>query len=79
MNSLDTPDDLVKDLFAVYNKSPVDKVIREAQARGEVIDGDPYTIHTLFWLNLHTTICYCFNYKLEYPPTEWFLQVIRKR
>ena len=79
ITSLDTPEDVIKELFEMYHKSPTEKIIKEAQAKGEVIDGDPYTVHSLFWINTINTICYCYTYELEYPPTEWFLQIVRKR
>ena len=43
------------------------------------MEGDPYAIHSLFWFNMFEVICHCFMHKLDYPPNEWFLQVIRKR
>ena len=79
MTSRDTPDDILKELYDEYAKSPVQKMITEGQSRGEIIEGDPYVIHAMFWLNMIQTIDYCYNNKLEYPSTEWFLQIIRKR
>ena len=79
ITSLDTPEEILKDLIDIYHKSPVDRIIRDAQAKGEVIDGDPYTVHSLFWINMINTICYCYINKLDYPPTDWFLKIIRKR
>lgn len=79
MKSLDTPDDVLRDMYAVYDNSPVRNIIIEGQKKGEIIDGDPYAIHSLFWFNMFEVICHCFTHKLDYPPTEWFLQVIRKR
>ena len=72
-------DDILKELYDEYAKSPVQKMITEGQSRGEIIEGDPYVIHAMFWLNMIRTIDYCYNNKLEYPSTEWFLQIIRKR
>ena len=79
INSLDTPEEVFRDMMEIYHRSPVNRIIKEAQSRGEVIDGDPYAVHSLFWINMANTICYCFNNKLDYPPTEWFLQIIRRR
>ena len=79
MKSLDTPDDIIKDLYTVYDNSPVSQMIIEGQKNGEVMEGDPYAIHSLFWFNMFEVICHCFMHKLDYPPNEWFLQVIRKR
>ena len=79
MTSLDTPDDVLDELFSIYHKSPVDRIITEGQNRMEIIDGDPYVIHTMFWMNMQNTICYCYDHSLDYPPTEWFLQLIRRR
>ena len=79
MTSMDTPEAILKEVFDYYKDSPVQKMITEGQQRGEIIDGDPYVIHTMFWLNMINTISYCYNNKLEYPSTEWFLQIIRKR
>ena len=79
MKSLDTPDDIIKDLYTVYDNSPVSQMISEGQKNGEVMEGDPYAIHSLFWFNMFEVICHCFMHKLDYPPNEWFLQVIRKK
>ncbi len=76
--SLDTPEDIHKVLYKMYSDSPIEKIIKEAQARGEVLEGEPYLLHSLFWQNMNTVICYCYNNKIDYPPTEWFLQLIRK-
>ena len=78
IKSLDTPDDVLRDLYTVYEASPVDSIILEGQNKGEIIDGDPYAIHSLFWFNMFEVICHCYIHKLDYPPNEWFLQVIRK-
>lgn len=78
MTSLDSPEDILKDLYEIYRKSPVDEIIIKGQEKGEIIDGEPYDIHTLFWSTLCNTFCYCFNNKLKIPDTDWFLQVIRK-
>ena len=79
ITSLDTPDVVLSEVIGMYHKTPVEKIISEAQAKGELIEGDPYSVHSLFWINMITTICFCFIYKLDYPPTEWFLQVVRRR
>lgn len=79
ITSLDTPDEALKDTMEIYHRSPIEKIIREAQARGDVIDGDPYLLHGMFWMNMINAICFCYNNKLTYPPTEWFLQIIRRR
>ena len=79
ITSLDTPDDILQELYALYEKSPVEKIILEAQAKGEVIEGDPYAIHGLFWHITFNTISTCYNNKLDYPPIEWFVDIIRKR
>ena len=76
--SLDTPDDVLKELHEIYNGSSVNDLITEAQKKNEVIDGDPYIIHTLFWINMHNVIRFCFDHNLDYPPTDWFLDVIKK-
>ena len=78
ITSLDTPDDIMKELMDMYDTTPVKELILEGQMKGELIDGDPYLIHALFWCNMQNTICYCFNHKLDYPPTEWFLEIVRK-
>ena len=78
ITSLDTPDDVLKELNDIYLGSPVKELLMEGQNKGEVIDGDTYAIHALFWSNMQNTICYCYNHKLDYPPTEWFLEIIRK-
>ena len=79
LTSKDTPADITKIAYTAYNESPVEKMIKEGQKRGEIINGDPYDIHTLFWVNMNNTICYCFNHGLEFPSTDWFLQIIRRR
>ena len=79
MTSRDTPDDVLKEMYDNYAKTAIQKMISEGQSRGEIIDGDPYVIHTMFWLNTINTISYCYNNRLEYPSTEWFLQIMRKR
>ena len=78
ITSLDTPEDVIKELLEMYHKTPTEKIVKDAQAKGDVLDGDPFTVQSLFWINMINTICFCFTYKLDYPPTEWFLQVIRK-
>ena len=79
LTSLDTPEDVIRELLDYYHKAPVDRIIKDAQEKGEVIEGDPYAVHSLFWINMINTICFCYTNKLDYPPTSWFLQVIRKR
>ena len=79
MTSRDTPDDVLKDMYEAFHRSDVGNIISEGQRKGEIMDGDPYAIHTLFWLSMIQIISYCYNNKLEYPSTEWFLQIIRKR
>ena len=79
MKSLDTPDDVIRDMYAVYDSSPVSAMITEGQKKGEVMDGDPYSIHSLFWFTMFEVICHCYTHKLDYPPTEWFLRLIRKK
>ena len=79
ITSLDTPDDVLQELLGMYHKSPTEKIVKEAQSKGEIIEGDPYMVQSLFWINMINTVCFCFTYKLDYPPTEWFLQVIRRR
>ncbi len=78
MTSFDTPDDVLKDVIDIYHKSPVGSIIAEGQKRGEVMDGDPYIIHTLFWTNAFNTVYICYKNELEYPPTDWFIDIIRK-
>ena len=78
ITSLDTPDDVMKELMEMYKSTPVKELILDGQKKGELIDGDPYMIHALFWSNMQNTICFCFNHKLDYPSTEWFLEIVRK-
>ncbi len=78
MRSLDTPDEIIKELYVFYKNGPVESMILEGQDKGEVIDGDPYAIHCLFWCNLFDVICHCYMHKLDYPSNEWFIDVIRK-
>jgi hypothetical protein len=78
MTSFDTPDDVLKEVYDLYHKSPVGSIIAEGQKRGEVMDGDPYIIHTLFWTNAFNTVYICYKNELEYPPTDWFIDIIRK-
>ena len=78
MKSLDTPDDILRELFSFYEGSPVGNIIADGQNKGEIIEGDPYAIHSLFWCNVFDVICHCFVHKLDYPPNEWFLDIIRK-
>ena len=78
ITSLDTPDSIVKELHEIYNGSSVNDIITEGQRKQEVIDGDPYIIHAMFWGNMHNTIRFCFEHKVDYPPTEWFLELIRR-
>ena len=78
ITSLDTPDDVMKELMDIYQGSPVKELVIEGQKKGELIEGDPYLVHALFWSNMQNIICYCFNHKLDYPPTEWFLDIVRK-
>ena len=79
IKSLDTPDDVLQDLYNYYLSTPVEKIIIEGQRKGEVIGGDPYAIHTLFWFNMFDVLYHCRVHRLDYPPTEWFLNVIRKQ
>ena len=79
VTSKDTPDNSKERLHSFYNDSPVEMMIKEGQKRGDVIAGDPYIINKIFWINMIDNICYCFENKLEYPSSEWFLQTIRKR
>ena len=79
IKSLDTPDDVLRELYTIYISSPVQAIIMEGQKKGEIIDGDPYAIHSLFWFNMFEVLCHCYMHKLDYPKTEWFLQVIKKR
>ena len=78
ITSLDTPQEVLNELIEIYHKSQVEKIIRDAQAKGEVIDGDPYAVYSLFWINMINTVSYCFDNKLDYPSTEWFLQIVRR-
>ena len=78
IRSLDTPDDIIKELYTFYNNGPVETMILEGQKKGEIIDGDPYAIHCLFWCNMFDVIGHCYIHKLDYPPTKWFLEVISK-
>ena len=78
ITSLDTPDSIVKELREIYDGSSVNDLIIEGQRKHEVIDGDPYLIHAMFWGNMHNTVRFCFEHGLDYPPMEWFLEIIRK-
>ena len=78
MTSLDSPEDVLRELYDIYKSSPVEEIIVKGQENDEIMDGEPYGIHTLFWSNMCNTVCYCYNNKLKMPETEWFLQLIRK-
>ena len=79
ISSLDTPDDVLNELYHMYKMTDIDDIIREGQEKGEVIEGDTYAIHGLFWINLHSTLSQCYNNNLQIPRTEWFLEIITKR
>ncbi len=78
ITSMDTPDDIIQSLYDLYYNSPIETVVLQGQAKGELIDGDPYAIHGLFWLIMFNTIRTCFKNGLDYPPIDWFLDIIRK-
>lgn len=78
ITSLDTPDDVLNELYEMYNRSPVELLIRGGQEAGDVIEGDPYSLHSLFWTTLYNTIQICYNNRLDYPDDEWFVDVLRK-
>ena len=79
LTSLDAPESVRRELWDIYDRSNAQETIAEGQRKGDIIAGDQFALYALFWIDAIGTILYCHRNGLEYPPTEWFLQIIRKR
>lgn len=79
MNGQDTPEEVSEVIQGQLESLGLIRLIKEGQAKGEIISGDPTLVYLLFWSVLDSVLILTSKGNMPFPSDEWFLETIAVR
>ncbi|MFA6830268.1 MAG: TetR/AcrR family transcriptional regulator [Bacilli bacterium] len=77
LNSSETPEEAIPIIMNYLRISPIYHLMEIEQEKKTIIQGSIEDLYYLFWKTMNMVILDCYRKKVDIPPNQWFIDIIK--